>query len=569
MGDQAGAARPGPGGTRRALTWLFALAVAAAGSAMLALVARMAPLEAPARLPLWGLLALAVAFEGMTVRVRTRGDAVSVTPGELVVVAGLYLASPLDLLLARLVGVLVFGLLPGHQRTGPVKLVFNGGLRLVTTGLLVVLVRVVADGVDPYGPAGWGVVVAAAVLAEVVGMAVVRAAFRVSGTPSPFRPWDRRVSLGVTLLMTNLGLLLVTVLRLEPAAVLLLAGPIGLAAAALIAYGRRRPRSDGIAVLYEAMRRLQETNQLDDLLVGLAAQLREEFKAEAAEVVLLADGPGRPATRVALVPGAERSERSTIELDPARAVWAGALEAGRAVRITGGGHGLATPTVTDGLVAPMTGTRGPVGVLAVLNRVGTASRFTADDLELLGALAGHVAISVENARLVGDLHHQARHDPLTGLPNRTVLAERIGTALARSGRLAVMFIDLDGFKAVNDRLGHASGDQLLVAASRRLRAALRPSDTLIRFAGDEFVVVSEDLPDGRSAGVVADRLLGALDRPFALDAGEARVAASIGIALGRVGGEDAERAAEELLRRADAAMYRAKQAGKGRWQLAR
>jgi diguanylate cyclase (GGDEF)-like protein len=250
-------------------------------------------------------------------------------------------------------------------------------------------------------------------------------------------------------------------------------------------------------------------------------------------------------------------------------VWARALEAGRAVRITGGGHGLATPTVTDGLVAPMTGTRGPVGVLAVLNRVGTASRFTADDLELLGALAGHVAISVENARLVGDLHHQARHDPLTGLPNRTVLAERIGTALARSGRLAVLFIDLDGFKAVNDRLGHASGDQLLVAASRRLRAALRPSDTLIRFAGDEFVVVSDDLPDGRSAGVVADRLLGALELPFALDAGEARVAASIGIALGRVGGEDAERAAEELLRRADAAMYRAKQAGKGRWYLAR
>jgi hypothetical protein len=78
----------------------------------------------------------------------------------------------------------------------------------------------------------------------------------------------------------------------------------------------------------------------------------------------------------------------------------------------------------------MIGTRGPVGVLAVLNRVGTAGRFTADDLELLGALAGHVAISVENARLVGDLHHQARHDPLTGLPNRTVLAERVDAALS-------------------------------------------------------------------------------------------------------------------------------------------
>src|SRR5206468_12387510 len=118
-------------------------------------------------------------------------------------------------------------------------------------------------------------------------------------------------------------------LRLEPPARLLVVVPLALAAAGLAAYGRRRPRGDGIAVLYEAMRRLQEAGQLDDLLVSLAAQLRDEFRAEAAEIVLLAEGPGRPATWVAIAPGAERGERAAAELDPDQAVWAEALATGK------------------------------------------------------------------------------------------------------------------------------------------------------------------------------------------------------------------------------------------------
>jgi diguanylate cyclase (GGDEF)-like protein/PAS domain S-box-containing protein len=165
------------------------------------------------------------------------------------------------------------------------------------------------------------------------------------------------------------------------------------------------------------------------------------------------------------------------------------------------------------------------------------------------------------------LEHEATHDPLTGLPNRSLLLDRLSLALARSTRLGtgvgVLFCDLDHFKIVNDSLGHSAGDRLLVSIAERLEGQLRPGDTVSRFGGDEFVILCEDLDDTDDAITVAKRVDHALGQTFRLDDQEIHVGVSIGIAVAVAGqGEP-----EALIRNADAAMYRAKAKGRRRYQV--
>jgi diguanylate cyclase len=165
------------------------------------------------------------------------------------------------------------------------------------------------------------------------------------------------------------------------------------------------------------------------------------------------------------------------------------------------------------------------------------------------------------------LKFQAFHDPLTRLPNRTLFMERFEQALARSerqgGKVAVMFVDLDDFKEVNDSLGHETGDRVLVAVAKRLRVCLRPSDTAARLGGDEFTVLLEDVEDAQGAVRVAERILEELRTPIILGELERIVRASIGIALGS-GTYDRP---GDLLRRADLALYRAKGRGKADYEV--
>jgi diguanylate cyclase (GGDEF)-like protein len=157
----------------------------------------------------------------------------------------------------------------------------------------------------------------------------------------------------------------------------------------------------------------------------------------------------------------------------------------------------------------------------------------------------------------------ALHDPLTKLPNRTLFLDRLRLALSRADRLqssvAVLFLDLDGFKAVNDSLGHAAGDQLLIEVAERVRQSLRSADTVARLGGDEFAVLLEDLGQGGGERIAAERILKALRTPIVVEGTELVTRASIGIAV-----STAEEGAGDLLRQADLAMYRAKAGGKDR-----
>jgi diguanylate cyclase (GGDEF)-like protein/PAS domain S-box-containing protein len=158
---------------------------------------------------------------------------------------------------------------------------------------------------------------------------------------------------------------------------------------------------------------------------------------------------------------------------------------------------------------------------------------------------------------------RAHHDPLTGLPNRAYLEDRARLDIAQARRnghhMALMFLDLDDFKAVNDALGHAGGDQVLQQAAGRLRECVREGDSVARVGGDEFVVLLPWIRTRKDAAGIARKLIRVLDAPFALAGRRLKVGASVGIALFPDHGSDAN----ELLRMADAAMYRAKQSGRG------
>jgi diguanylate cyclase (GGDEF)-like protein/PAS domain S-box-containing protein len=276
------------------------------------------------------------------------------------------------------------------------------------------------------------------------------------------------------------------------------------------------------------------------------------------------DVSDRHAAEVRLRAVAAMGERALAGADPAD-LGAEAVElmrttlpvAGAEVRVA------ATVIASSGDVSDI-GARVPVGTQGEL--FVTAEReLTDDEISFMRAVANTLAGAMARSRETERMREEALHDPLTGLANRTLLRDHLELALARSrrdgGATAVLFVDLDNFKRVNDTHGHAAGDAALVEIGRRLRMAVRPGDTVARFGGDEFVVVCEHV-DESSARAIARRVEAAIREPLAAGNAKHELSASVGIGLGR-GHPDT------LLATADAAGYRAKAAGGGRVELSR
>lgn len=197
-----------------------------------------------------------------------------------------------------------------------------------------------------------------------------------------------------------------------------------------------------------------------------------------------------------------------------------------------------------------------------------------DDLGRIVGYQGIIRDVTAKVNFEHELEHRALHDWLTGLPNRALFFDRLEHALARirreGGALAVLFLDLDGFKSINDRWGHSAGDDLLVKAARRIAGSLREEDTVARFGGDEFTVLLERVESVEDATEAAARTLSALRESCRVDGVEIRPSASVGIALyglGDPGAVPTGGLADELVRRGDAAMYAAKDAGGGRYRV--
>jgi len=210
---------------------------------------------------------------------------------------------------------------------------------------------------------------------------------------------------------------------------------------------------------------------------------------------------------------------------------------------------------------------------SLVHRDGTTRQFEVNCTNLLND--EHVGGIVLNCRDISErkafeqqLTHQAFHDPVTGLANRALFAERVRHAIARTRRehqsVAVVFLDLDDFKTINDSLGHAAGDEVLVEVAKRLATSVRATDTAARFGGDEFALLLEDIEGVQEAADTAERVLETLALPLTVAHKELSLRCSIGIS---VVSNDAPAGAEELIRDADAAMYRAKRDGKGSYRL--
>lgn len=198
---------------------------------------------------------------------------------------------------------------------------------------------------------------------------------------------------------------------------------------------------------------------------------------------------------------------------------------------------------------------------------GQAKEWNQEEVKLAQALGLHLYMAVMQRRVEDTIRHQASHDLLTGLPNRLLFNDRLSLALAkihqRREMLAVIFLDLDSFKNINDTLGHAVGDRLLQNVSQRLKNCLGENDTVARWGGDEFTILLSSIESAADAAKVAQQILDELDTPFNFIEQEFYVKASIGIALAPYDGEDAE----TLLKNADAAMYRAKHQGRNNYQM--
>ncbi|HWE58517.1 MAG TPA: EAL domain-containing protein [Solirubrobacteraceae bacterium] len=258
-------------------------------------------------------------------------------------------------------------------------------------------------------------------------------------------------------------------------------------------------------------------------------------------------GPSSPAARALLTgrPVVVENWDAEEELEPSEPLIEGGIKSSLTLRIEGPSH--------------------PWGVFGAFAR--TPKAFTEHDINIVVAVTNILADAIERQEAEDAMQHRALHDVLTGLPNRSLFADRLAQSLERVRRhpgtlAAILFIDVDHFKQVNDSLGHQAGDELLIGVATRLREAVRPTDTVARFGGDEFGLLLEEIASERVAIATAERIAASFSRPFMLDSGSQFVTASIGIALA-----DGHQESEGLVRDADAAMYRAKQRGRARYDV--
>ncbi|MCU1450167.1 MAG: diguanylate cyclase/phosphodiesterase [Acidimicrobiales bacterium] len=544
-------------------------------------VHRLAAVHAPTRVP-WvvvaGLFALA---EANVVHVYRRGDAHSFSLSEVPLVVGLFFLSPTQLLLAALVGT-GLALAVARRQRGK-KLAFNLSQFGFSCAVALVVFHAVPKGTG-VGPSAWPAAVAAAAASALAGIVAVQAVIAVSQ-----RRFDRAAAVEVVILAAigtvanaSLALLTVTLVWDRPVSVWLLVVPMVVVLAAYRAYLGERDRRRGLEFLYESTQILQRSSDVERATADILRHACDMFRAESAELVLYPGGDGSRALRAAVDAGGGVEQLHPIELDPVHLVSASVASDRNGILLEGDEHGRRTlrrKATGRAVVVPLEDERGPTGTLRVGHRLDDVTTFGSEDLRLLKTLANHVQAALDNGQLQRsltelrdrqhELRRQALHDPLTGLANRTLFAERVGSALEDGvGSIAVLFVDLDDFKGVNDTFGHQAGDRLLSAVATRIRSCLRPADLAARLGGDEFAVLLDAGPAptaGAAASRVADRIQDLLRLPLMLPCGaEVVVRASIGVATAEAGTVTVE----QLVADADAAMYRAKASGKGHWELA-
>ncbi|HEY6379942.1 MAG TPA: EAL domain-containing protein [Candidatus Dormibacteraeota bacterium] len=504
----------------------------------------------------WPLLAVFFALaEIFIVDLHFRRDANSLTLRELPLVVGLFTLTVAHLLLAQILGAAVA--LVAWRRQPPLKLLVNLSLLFFTTTIAAVLFHALpAVGPGPV-PQGWMAGLAAAMTQSAlfaVGMACALALANGADQLGRIRA-VLAVSVPASVVNASLALITVRLLENDRVTLWLVIVPAGFVLIGYRAYTSERRRSERAEFLNTTARLIERSGGLDTAVRGLLRGAREVFNAEMALIYVEADGSGEPPFQLVegrQVPPTPDLER-VLELMRAGAIRSSLLWAG-------------DDEPAGGMVAALAAGSTYFGHILVGDPHPAASGLQEGDRRLLETLAAQASIAIENDRLERALIDRAYHDALTGLANRAEVLERTELALRRRGSessVAVIFLDLDDFKLVNDSLGHAAGDDLLVLVADRLRNCVRPSDVAARLGGDEFAIMVEVRHGAAEAVAVAERVIGALQEPFVIAEREVAIRGSAGVALA----DERPRTAVELLRDADVAMYRAKAQGKGGFKV--
>jgi diguanylate cyclase (GGDEF)-like protein len=559
-----------------ARVWVFiALLGLAAFAVYVSVLAPQAAADQPFAIP-WPVLSLGFFLaELRVVDVHFRREKHSFSLSEFPAVLGLFLLSPHDYFLAMLIG---SGAALIYFRQGPLKFAFNLSNFAISAAITLTVFHLLASPTGAPMVEDWVAAFAATLMATVVSALTIATAISLSGGAPQFQKLPEMIQFGalVAVANTSLALLAVSILWLDPRLLWLLLVPLGTVFLAYRAYLSEREKGERLEFLYQSGRILQHSPELDSAIVALLEHARTMYRAERAEILLYprsADGHAlltttaedRPATTMVPV---------TIGVDDPiqRRLQSEAHAFFHVPSLMDDTH----DGIRQAMIAPLRSEAGTIGSILIGNRLTQGTSFTEDDLRLLDTLANQAAAALENgqleqslaelSRLKEELRHQAYHDPLTGLANRSLFTDQVNARILTPGPgllPVVLFIDLDDFKVVNDSLGHVAGDRLLVAVADRVRNCVRSGDVAARLGGDEFAILLDDVADLNRALSVSKRLLEALKVPVQIEGQELSISASIGIAAGR----DEQDRADDLLRNADVAMYTAKGQGKSQYAV--
>jgi diguanylate cyclase (GGDEF)-like protein len=555
-----------PVATRRTLG--LALVMAFVGCALSAVVLR-APAPYAHPVITWWELAPAIALaRALGPNLEVRGQAHTFSLTELPLLVGCLFAPPGAVIVACMLGEAVGQV--GRRRQAGLKLAFNMAQFLLETVVMLLLVQHFVGHEALASWEHWLGVLGVAAPASALGAAAISCATYWHG--GRLRTAPAALAWAITVVLdVNLALLSGLLLLADPGALALLASVLVLTALAFRGFANLSKRYASLQMLYDFTKELGASLTGEAVLGHMLCKARDLLAAELAEVVLFDRDSGRPI----LSQRSSGSDQGIVEpLFPESEgpPWARLALGGRAVCVRRSAQSSALAAVRDELgvrdmmVAPLRGDHNVTGAILVANRVGNLRAFDDDDCRLFETLANHASVAFENSRLVQQLRREAEerryealHDALTGLPNRAQFTQLVDNLAVTGRRCAVLLMDLDRFKEVNDTLGHHNGDALLCKVAARLRGALPPGATPARLGGDEFAVLLPEATDIVAAELAARAVLKALQDPLVVDDLVLDVGASIGIALAPEHGTDSSL----LLQRADVAMYEAKAARSG------
>jgi diguanylate cyclase (GGDEF)-like protein len=523
------------------------------------------PLVGPL-VPWWVVAAAFALTESAVLHVQSRREAQTVSISELPLVVALFLADPGDLLLGRLVGSVAIMVLV--RRSSALKVFFNVALFALEAVVALVVFQALAGDVPAVGPREWTAALAAVLSANAVGSVALGLVIGIYEGGTTVRSLAREA---------------VTSQLFAPGVVVL-----GLVAVICVDAGGWNPWMVGAAVVvlticyrkysslfdrHVNLERLYEFSQAvgqspdKDVVVGLVLhEVRELLTSDRARLVIRGGDDRIGSLRISLSESGEL-EHATLGvltsddwvenevLDDGRSVILPRRSRDRRTRMWLGANDL-----RDAIAVPLRGADGVLGMLMVGERLGEVRTYGRDDLLLLETVANHASIALQKGQLIEQLQHDALHDPLTGLPNRKHFQRRLDAAIEDTtherGSVAVVILDLDGFKDVNDTLGHHQGDVVLSEVADRLVKSLGSEGFVARLGGDEFAVL---LPRTSPAHAVrsCERIAADLQGPISMEGMQFEVGASMGIA------HCADRGTEgsTLMKRADLAMYEAKTSG--------